>query len=232
MSSNIAFDFEFAIKLLPTMSKYMGITLILAALSIFFGLILAFIIALVVNSRVPILARFFKIYISFFRGTPLVAQLFCLYFGILPMMSNITLKVSSFGAALIVMSLNSSAYMAESLRGAIASVDKGQMEASLSIGMSYIQAMKRVILPQAFRVALPTLCNSFINVLKDTSLTFYIGVKEMMATAQLEAASSYRYLEAFVDVLIIYWLLTSILGYISKKLEKKMNNMMGEQGFK
>lgn len=232
MSSNIAFDFEFAIKLLPTMSKYMGITLILAALSIFFGLILAFIIALVVNSRVPILARFFKIYISFFRGTPLVAQLFCLYFGILPMMSNITLKVSSFGAALIVMSLNSSAYMAESLRGAIASVDKGQMEAALSIGMSYIQAMKRVILPQAFRVALPTLCNSFINVLKDTSLTFYIGVKEMMATAQLEAASSYRYLEAFVDVLIIYWLLTSILGYISKKLEKKMNNMMGEQGFK
>lgn len=228
----MAFDFEFAIKLLPTMSKYMGITLILAALSIFFGLILAFVIALVVNSRVPILARFFKIYISFFRGTPLVAQLFCLYFGILPMMSNITLKVSSFGAALIVMSLNSSAYMAESLRGAIASVDKGQMEAALSIGMSYIQAMKRVILPQAFRVALPTLCNSFINVLKDTSLTFYIGVKEMMATAQLEAASSYRYLEAFVDVLIIYWLLTSILGYISKKLEKKMNNMMGEQGFK
>lgn len=228
----MAFDFEFAIKLLPTMSKYMSITLILAALSIFFGLILAFVIALVVNSRVPILARFFKIYISFFRGTPLVAQLFCLYFGILPMMSNITLKVSSFGAALIVMSLNSSAYMAESLRGAIASVDKGQMEAALSIGMSYIQAMKRVILPQAFRVALPTLCNSFINVLKDTSLTFYIGVKEMMATAQLEAASSYRYLEAFVDVLIIYWLLTSILGYISKKLEKKMNNMMGEQGFK
>lgn len=232
MNSNIAFDFEFAIKLLPTMSKYMGITLILAALSIFFGLILAFIIALVVNSRVPMLARFFKIYISFFRGTPLVAQLFCLYFGILPMMPNITLKVSSFGAALIVMSLNSSAYMAESLRGAIASVDKGQMEAALSIGMSYIQAMKRVILPQAFRVALPTLCNSFINVLKDTSLTFYIGVKEMMATAQLEAASSYRYLEAFVDVLIIYWILTSILGHISKKFEKKMNNMMGEQGFK
>lgn len=220
MNSN-AFDFEFAIKLLPTMCKYMGVTLSLAVMSIALGLLLAFIIALVVHSKVPLLTNFFKIYISFFRGTPLVAQLFCLYFGILPMIPDITLKISSFGAALIVMSLNSSAYMAESLRGAISSVEYGQMEAALSIGMSYFQAMKRVILPQAIRVALPTLCSSFINVLKDTSLTFYIGVKEMMATAQLEATSSYRYLEAFVDVLIIYWMLTSILGHITKKLENK-----------
>ena len=126
------------------------------------------------------------------------------------------------------MSLNSSAYMAESLRGAISSIDRGQMEAAMSVGMTYFQAMRRIILPQAFRVALPTLCSSFINVLKDTSLTFYIGVKEMMATAQLEAASSYRYLEAFIDVLLIYWLLTSLLGFASRKLEQRMNHMEGK----
>lgn len=225
----MTFDLRFAIELLPTMAKYMGVTLSLASLSIFFGLILAFCIALIVHAKLPVLNQFFKIYISFFRGTPLVAQLFCLYFGLLPMMSALTLKVSSFQAALIVMSLNSAAYMAESLRGAISAIDKGQMEASMAVGMTYFQAMKRIILPQAFRVALPTLCSSFINVLKDTSLTFYIGVKEMMATAQLEATSSYRYMEAFMDVLLMYWLLTSILGYASKKLEGRMNSMVGER---
>ncbi|MGB5823422.1 MAG: amino acid ABC transporter permease [Proteocatella sp.] len=225
----MTFDLQFAIKLLPTMAKYMGVTLSLASLSILFGLTLAFFIALIINAKVKVLQQFFKIYISFFRGTPLVAQLFCLYFGLLPMMTSLTLRVSSFQAALIVMSLNSSAYMAESLRGAISSIDKGQMEASMAVGMTYFQAMTRIILPQAFRVALPTLCSSFINVIKDTSLTFYIGVKEMMATAQLEATSSYRYIEAFVDVLFIYWLLTSILGYISKRLESRTNHMVGEK---
>lgn len=225
----MTFDLQFAIRLLPTMSKYMGVTLTLASLSIFFGLVLAFFIALIIHAKVRVLQRFFKIYISFFRGTPLVAQLFCMYFGLLPLMPALTLKVSSFQAALIVMSLNSSAYMAESLRGAISSIDKGQMEASMAVGMTYFQAMRRIILPQAFRVALPTLCSSFINVLKDTSLTFYIGVKEMMATAQLEAASSYRYMEAFIDVLLIYWLLTSILGYVSKRLETRTNHMVGDK---
>lgn len=225
----MTFDLQFAIRLLPTMTKYMGVTLSLASLSIFFGLLLAFFIALIINAKVRVLQRFFKIYISFFRGTPLVAQLFCMYFGLLPMLPALTLKVSSFQAALIVMSLNSSAYMAESLRGAISSIDKGQMEASMAVGMTYFQAMRRIIIPQAFRVALPTLCSSFINVLKDTSLTFYIGVKEMMATAQLEAASSYRYMEAFIDVLLIYWLLTSILGYASKRLESRTNHMVGEK---
>ena len=224
----MSFDLDFALGLLPTMTKYMGVTLSLASLSIMSGLILAFFIALTVHSRVPLLYRFFRVYISFFRGTPLVAQLFCLYFGLLPAFPSITLRISSFQAALIVMSLNSSAYMAESLRGAISSIDRGQMEAAMSVGMTYFQAMRRIILPQAFRVALPTLCSSFINVLKDTSLTFYIGVKEMMATAQLEAASSYRYLEAFIDVLLIYWLLTSLLGFAFRKLEQRMNHMEGK----
>lgn len=223
------FDINFAIKILPIMAKYLKITLSLAALSIIIGLILAFVISMIIYAKIPVLSQFFKVYISFFRGTPLVAQLFCVYFGLLPSLPNLTLKITSFGAALIVMSLNSSAYMAESLRGALSSIDKGQIEASMSIGMNYLQTMRRIVLPQAFRVALPTLGSSFINVLKDTSLTFSIGVKEMMAAAQLEAASSYRYLEGFVDVLIIYWILTSLLSLLQNKLEKKFNGMIGEE---
>ena len=126
------------------------------------------------------------------------------------------------------MSLNTSAYMAEALRGALSSIDKGQMEASLSVGMTYMQAMRRIILPQAFRVAVPALGNSFINTVKDTALTYSIGVKEMMAVAQLEATARYRYLEAFMDILLFYWLVTSILGVLQKKLEKKLNQMVGE----
>lgn len=219
---NNFFDLPFALNLLPIMLKYVEVTLALSLASIAAGLILAFMITLVIHARVPVLYRVLKIYVSFFRGTPLLAQLFLVYFGLVqafPSLSN----MSSFQAAFIVMSLNSAAYMSEALRGAISSVDKGQMEAALSLGMTYLLAMRRVILPQAFRVALPALSNSFINIIKDSSLAFTIGVKEITASAQLEAASSFRYFEAFVDILLIYWVITSILGFFQKKLENKMN---------
>lgn len=222
------FDLEFVLKLVPIMLKYSTVTFRLSILAIIIGVTLAFIIALVVYAKVPVLCRLFKIYISFFRGTPLMAQLFCFYFGVLPLMKDVVLKISSFQAALIILSLASSAYMAESLRAAISSIHKGQMEAAQSIGMTYIQAMYRIILPQAIKVAIPTLFSSFINIVKDTSLVFAIGVKEMMATAQLEGASGYRYLEAYVCVLFVYWGITSILGYVQKHLEIKLGKSVGE----
>lgn len=222
------FDIRFALKLMPLMLKYLGVTLYIAIIAIITGLVLAFCISLIIHAKIPIAQRFFKVYISFFRGTPLIAQLFCVYFGILPLLPSFALKVTSTQAAIIVMSLNTSAYMAEALRGALSSIDKGQMEASLSVGMTYMQAMGRIILPQAFRVAIPALGNSFINSVKDTALTYSIGVKEMMSVAQLEATARYRYLEAFIDILIFYWIVTSILSVIQKKIEKKLNRMVGE----
>lgn len=221
------FNLAFSLNLIPIMLKYLPVTIGLAFLSVCMGLIISFFIAIIIDAKVPVLYQFFKGYIAFFRGTPLIAQLFCVYFGILPLLPSVMMKVSSYGAALIVLSLNSAAYMAESLRGAISSIDRGQKEAAFSIGMSSWQAMKRIILPQAYRVALPTLTSSFINVFKDTALAFSIGVKEMMATAQLEAASSYRYLEAFVDVLLIYWIMTYLLTLLLKVVEKRFNNMVG-----
>lgn len=219
----MTFDFSFMIKLIPTMLKYSGVTLKLSILAVFFGLLLAFIIALVTVAKIPILSSFFKLYISFFRGTPLMAQLFCLYFGIIPLIRNI-IQIESFQAALIILSLASSAYMAESLRAAILSINKGQMEAANSVGMTYIQSMFYIILPQAIKVAIPTLFSSFINIVKDTSLVFAIGVKEMMAQAQLEGSSGYRYLEAYVCVLFVYWGITAVMGKIQKHLEERLES--------
>lgn len=219
----MTFDFNFMIKLIPTMLKYSGVTLKLSILAVFFGLLIAFIIALVTVAKIPILSSFFKLYISFFRGTPLMAQLFCLYFGIIPLIRNI-IQIESFQAALIILSLASSAYMAESLRAAILSINKGQMEAANSVGMTYIQSMFYIILPQAIKVAIPTLFSSFINIVKDTSLVFAIGVKEMMAQAQLEGSSGYRYLEAYVCVLFVYWGITAVMGKIQKHLEERLES--------
>ncbi len=224
----MTFDIKFMFRLIPIMLKYSSVTLKLSLLAILLGVIIAFFIAITIYAKIPILNRIFKIYISFFRGTPLMAQLFCFYFGVLPSFSNIVLKVSSFQAALIILSLASSAYMAESLRAAISSIHKGQMEAAQSIGMTYIQAMFCIILPQAIKVAVPTLFSSFINIVKDTSLVFAIGVKEMMATAQLEGASGYRYLEAYVCVLLVYWAITFIMGFAQKHIEVKLEKSVGE----
>jgi len=225
----VNFDFEFIKRLIPIMFKYSGVTLKLSALAILSGFTLAFVIAVILYAKLPVLSQFFKLYISFFRGTPLMAQLFCFYFGVIPLFPDLVLKVSSFHAALAILSLASSAYMAESLRAAVISVHKGQMEAAQSIGMTYLQSMFRIILPQAIRVAIPTLFSSFINIVKDTSLVFAIGVKEMMATAQLEGSSGYRYLEAYVCVLFMYWIITSILGFVQKGIEAKLSKSVGEK---
>lgn len=222
------FDIEFMFKIIPIMLKYSTVTLRLSFLAIIFGFTISFFIAIVVYAKVPVLSGILKVYISFFRGTPLMAQLFCFYFGILPLFTNLVLKVSSFQAALIILSLASSAYMAESLRAAISSIHKGQMEAAQSIGMTYMQAMFRIILPQAIKVAIPTLFSSFINIVKDTSLVFAIGVKEMMATAQLEGASGYRYLEAYVCVLLVYWAITSLMGLVQKRMEIRLGKSVGD----
>ncbi len=216
------FDINYALNLLPFMLKRLNITLSISLLSLIFGLIIALIIAIICNCEFKGLYSLAKIYVSFFRGTPLITQLFFLYFG-LPQIIPFFNRVNGFTIAIIGLSLNSGAYMSEAIRGAISSIDKGQMEASLSVGMSYFQAMRRIIMPQAARVAIPTLFNSFINIIKGTALTFTIGVTEVMATAKMEGASSYRYFEAFANVIIIYWIVVQLFSFIQQKIEIKMS---------
>jgi putative amino-acid transport system permease protein len=216
------FDINYAINLFPFMIKKLNITLSISLLSLMFGLIIALIIVFICNCKFKGLYSLAKIYVSFFRGTPLITQLFFLYFG-LPQIIPFFNRVNGFTIAIIGLSLNSGAYMSEAIRGAISSIDKGQMEASLSVGMSYFQAMRRIIMPQAARVAIPTLFNSFINIIKGTALTFTIGVTEVMATAKMEGASSYRYFEAFANVIIIYWIVIQLFSFIQQKIEIKMS---------
>lgn len=216
------FDFNFLLRIIPVMLKYVKVTIALSLYSLFFGLILAIIIALIINAKTPILYPIAKVYVSFFRGTPLVAQLFFLYFGLIQLFPGLK-GLDGFTATVFGLSLNSAAYCSETLRGAISSVDKEQMEAALAFGMTYIQAMRRIILPQAARVAIPALTSNFSDIVKGSSLAFTLGVTEIMASAQSEAASSYKFLEAYTAVVIVYWIIISCLGFIQKKLETSLN---------
>lgn len=216
------FDFTYALRILPKMLAYLKTTLLLASVSMIIGLVIAIILSILLNQNNKVLNKVIGVYISFFRGTPIIAQLFLVYLGfvqVIPALKSMT----NIQAAIIVFSLASSAFMTETIRGAIASVDKGQMEASLSVGMSYGTSMRRIVFPQAIRMAIPSLSNTFINLVKDSSVAFTIGVTEMIAAAQMEATSSWKYLEAFVDIIIVYWILVSILTYLQKILERRLD---------
>lgn len=218
----MGFDFAYMIELLPILFKYLGTTLEMAIWGVFFALALALVLANLRVFKVPVLNQLSQLYISFFRGTPLLVQLFLLYYG-LPQVFPIFAGLDAFSAAVIGLTLHFAAYMAESIRAAIIGVDRSQMEASLSIGMTTPQAMRRIILPQATRVALPSLMNYFIDMIKSTSLAFTLGVSEIMAKAQMEASSSFKFFEAFLAVALIYWGVVIILTRVQTWAETKLN---------
>ena len=216
------FDFQYTYELFPVLFKYLGVTMEMALLGFAIALVLSVLLAIVRVFKVPVLNQLVMLFISFFRGTPLLVQLFLLYYG-LPQLLPFLTGLDAFTAAIIGLSLHFSAYMAESIRGAILGVDKSQKEAALSIGMTQLQAMRRIILPQAARVATPSLMNYFIDMIKSTSLAFTLGVAEIMSKAQMEAASSFRFFESFVAVALIYWLVVMIFTQVQHGLERYLN---------
>ncbi|KQB03494.1 amino acid ABC transporter permease [Vibrio metoecus] len=218
----MGFDFHYMLELLPILLKYLGTTLEMASWGLIFALILALILANIRVFKVPVLDPLSQLYISFFRGTPLLVQLFLLYYG-LPQIFPLLVGLDAFSAAVIGLTLHFAAYMAESIRAAIIGIDRSQMEASLSVGMTTSQAMRRIILPQAARVALPSLMNYFIDMIKSTSLAFTLGVAEIMAKAQMEASSSFRFFEAFLAVALIYWVVVLVLTRLQSWAEQKLN---------
>lgn len=213
------FDVDYSLGLFPILLKYIDITIGMALISGAIALVTAILIAVINLYKIKVLSQIVSIYISFFRGTPLLVQLFLLYYG-LPQLFPIFSSLDAYTASVIGLSLHFSAYMAEAIRGAISSIDKGQFEAADSLGLSKNQSFYYVILPQAFRVAIPSLMNNFIDLLKSTSLAFTLGVPEIMAKAQLEASSSFKYFESFLAVAIVYWVMVLIFEYIQKRYEK------------
>lgn len=199
------------------------ITLSIAAVSITFGIILGIVIALGKISRSKVLNGFSWFYVWVFRGTPMLMQLFVFYYA-LPMFTSdvfgVTLRLPGFTAACIAFSLNSAAYLAEIFRGAIQSIDKGQMEASKALGMTYYQAMFKIIIPQSYRRLIPPVGNELITLLKDTSLVASIAIFDLLrtVTAMNNASGKWHY---FLYAGAIYLIFTSIIQLVFDRLEKK-----------
>ncbi|KFB09229.1 amino acid ABC transporter permease [Nitratireductor basaltis] len=216
-----ALDFDYMFGLVPILLSYVPLTLGMAAVSMVMALVLASLMAVVRVVNVPVLDGFTRFFISFFRGTPLLVQLFLFYYGLPQVMSFLT-AINGVTAAIMGLTLHFAAYMAESIRAAILGVDRSQWEASMSVGMTTTQMMRRIILPQAARVAAPTLVNYFIDMIKGTSLAFTLGVTELMGATQKEAAGSFLYFEAFIIVALIYWAIVETLTLFQRRLETRL----------
>jgi len=210
------------LNLFPILFKYLGTTMQMALIGLVFSLILAIFLAVIRTFKVPVLNQVSILFISFFRGTPLLVQLFLLYYG-LPRIFPILASIDAFTASVIGLTLHFAAYKAESIRAAILSVDRSQMEACLSIGMTNSQAMRRIILPQAARIATPSLMNYFIDMIKSTSLAFTLGVTEIMAKTQMEASSSFYFFESYLAVALIYWAIVLVFTQLQTYLESYLN---------
>lgn len=204
---------------LPALLEGCRNTILLTIISVFFGAILGLFLALGRLSKNRVLDKISWFYIWVFRGTPLLMQLYFIYYGLPKINENLTLP-GQWPSALLALSLNSAAYLAEIIRAAIQSIDKGQMEAAKALGMNYSQAMSRVIIPQSYRRLIPPVGNELIALLKDSSLVSIMGMVELMKITQGIASresSAFIYLPAGA----LYLATTTIFTYIFEKLEKK-----------
>lgn len=224
------FDFKLVFTEIPSLLSYLPVTLKLTVAALIIGWVLGLIIAIIKDKKVPVLSQIATLFVSIIRGTPIIVQLYITYFGIPILLKYINFyQGTSYNVngippiifAIVALGLNQSAFDSETIRAAIKSVDKGQIEAAKSIGMTGIQILRRVILPQAIVVALPSLGNSLINLIKGTSLAFICSVVEMTAGGKIIAGNNYRYFEVYCSLAIIYWVLTIIVEKVFKILEKK-----------
>lgn len=210
---------------LPIMKAAFVYTVPLAFLSFALGLVIAVAVALV---RIwPsggwlhwLLLKIVRFYVSAIRGTPLLVQLMIVFYGL----PAIGIKLDPFPTAIIGFSLNVGAYASETIRAAILSVPKGQWEAGFTIGMTYMHSFRRIILPQAFRVAVPPLSNSFIDLFKSTSLASTITITELFRTAQQIANASYDFLPVYILAALIYWLFCFVFFIIQERIEWRLEH--------
>lgn len=206
-------------SLLPLLEGAILYTIPLTLSTFTLGLLLAVLTALARISGIQVLQIIARIYVSAIRGTPLLVQLFIIFYGL----PTIGVIIDPFPSAIIGFSLNIGAYASEIIRAAILSIPKGQWEAAYSIGMSYSQAMRRIVLPQAARVSVPPLSNTFISLVKDTSLASLILVTEMFRRAQEIAATNYEFLLLYSEAALLYWIICFILSIGQGRLETRLD---------
>ncbi len=194
-------------------------TIPLTVIAFVLALVIAVIVAMVQYAKVPVLRTIARLYIWIIRGTPLLVQLMVGYYG----PSAFGIKTDGFTVAVIVFAINEGAYCAETIRGCMESVPKGQLEAGYCVGMSYLAIMWHVVLPQAFRTAFPALGNSLISMVKDTSLASNITVTEMFLATRQIAGRTYQFLPLYLEVAFVYLMFSTVLTWLQRLGEKKLS---------
>ena len=213
-------DFNFALvaNSFPLLLEGALVTIKITALSVSFGLLIGLVASIARMSKFWIIKMLASLYVDFIRGTPLLVQIFIIYFA-LPMITGV--RVDPLFAAITACSINSGAYVAEIFRAGIESIDKGQMEAGRSLGMTWGQTMYYIIIPQAFKRVIPPLGNEFIAMLKDSSLVSVIGFEELTRRGQLIIARTYGSLEIWLSVAVIYLAMTFVISRFVAYLERR-----------
>lgn len=190
-------------------------TIPLTVIAFTFAMIIAVIVALIQVAEIPVLKQICRFYIWVIRGTPLLVQLYVVFYGL----PNLGVMIDPFPSAVLVFSINEGAYCAETVRGAIGSVSAGQTEAGYCTGLTWVQTMWHIVLPQAFRNAFPSLFNSLISMVKDTSLAANITVMEMFMVTQRIASKYYEHLALYIELALIYLLFCTVLSWLQRMLE-------------
>ncbi|WP_145927193.1 amino acid ABC transporter permease [Jeongeupia sp. USM3] len=210
------------IELLHTATPFLiqgaGYTVFFALISMVLGLALGFAVALVRIARVPVLAQIAAVYVSAMRGTPLLVQIFVIYYGL----PSVGIEFEPVTAGILALTLNVAAYLSESMRGAIAGVSRNQWLAGYSLGLNWWQTMRHIIAPQALRLAVPSLSNSLISLIKDTSLVSVITVTELMLATKEVIAQTFQPLPLYLAAAAIYWMLSALFERVQRAVERKL----------
>ena len=232
-------DVSYMIESIPTIAKGIPISLSIAVIAFGVGLLIGLLGALIKIYNVPVLKSITNLYVSFIRGTPLLVQIFLSYYGIPLVIRYLNEQWGtewniSFIPAIyfiyVAFALNAGAYLTETVRSAIIAVDRGQVEASYSVGMTTYQSLKRIVLPQALKVGLPNIGNHFIAMLKDTSLAFAASVPEIMGMAKIIAGRTSQFFEVYIVAALLYWIICILLERLLAVLEKRLRR--NERGVK
>lgn len=209
----------------PLLLQGLKITVMISVMSIVIGIVIGFFSCLLGLSKYRPLRAISGVYVWIVRGTPMIVQAFIVYFGFPQLIQMFTpdFRLSAFTAGLITLSLNAGAYLSEVFRGGIAAVDKGQAEAARSLGLNSSQTMIKVVLPQAIKIAIPSMVNQFIIIVKDTSILSVIGLADLVNKAKVYVGASYQFFATYILVAVYYLVIISALMLISKYVEKKFN---------
>ncbi|AVQ98339.1 Inner membrane amino-acid ABC transporter permease protein YecS [Oceanobacillus picturae] len=210
---------DIVIDHLPFLFQGAYYTLLITVISMLFGSIIAAIVAVARLKGAPPIRWIARAYVSIIRGTPTLVQIIIVYYGLV----DFGIRLQPLPAAIIALSISIGAYLSETLRGALQSIPKGQMEAAYASGLTPVQTMRRIIFPQAIRIAIPPAGNTFIGMLKETSLVSVITVTELLRSAQLLIAQYYVYMPFYLSIALMYWIMSTGFSFLLERWEKKLS---------